>query len=177
MQGWIIRRCLTFTKNRLANRPHKPRDPIILKYLADIGICWPDDAEEEEEEQEEQEDTVAETDHDDDDDDDDEDYENELEENEESEQEPDPIVEVDGPVGGGVTSSPNDDQKEGATHEMPCPTSPSPLSCPVVVSPKPLTPELVTPEPRTKSMSTWTPPNVEVPQLAVCSCRFKMLNL
>lgn len=49
MQGWIIRRCLTFTKNRLVNRPNKPRDPIIAKYLSDIGFNWPDDAPEESE--------------------------------------------------------------------------------------------------------------------------------
>lgn len=151
-------------RNRLANRPHKPRDPIILKYLADIGICWPDDAEEEEEEQveeqEEEEDMLEETNNDDDDSD--------FQENEntESEHEPDPILEVHSAAGGGVTVSPDVDQKEGAANEMPCTISPPPLSSQPVVSPKPLTPVLVTPEPRTKSMS---PPNAEVPQLADCS--------
>lgn len=33
---------LTFTKNRLCNRPNRPRDPILRDYMAAIGYTWPD---------------------------------------------------------------------------------------------------------------------------------------
>ena len=42
-QGWHLKRLLTFTKNRLANRPHKPRDPMLRQLMADLGFTWPDD--------------------------------------------------------------------------------------------------------------------------------------
>ena len=32
---------MSFTKNRLCNRPHRPRDPILRDYLAAIGVTWP----------------------------------------------------------------------------------------------------------------------------------------
>lgn len=41
-QAWQLRRCLSFLNNRVINRPHKPRDQIILNLLKDLGIEWPD---------------------------------------------------------------------------------------------------------------------------------------
>ena len=41
-QGWQLKRLLTFTKNRLANRPNRPRDPILRSYMDAIGITWPE---------------------------------------------------------------------------------------------------------------------------------------
>lgn len=37
-----MKRLLTFTKNRLANRPHRPRDPVLRKYMKDLGFEWPE---------------------------------------------------------------------------------------------------------------------------------------
>ena len=42
-QGWHLKRLLTFTKNRLANRPHRPRDPMLRQLMEDLGFTWPDD--------------------------------------------------------------------------------------------------------------------------------------
>ena len=39
-QAWHLKRLLSFTKNRLANRPHQPRDPALRDYLASIGFEW-----------------------------------------------------------------------------------------------------------------------------------------
>lgn len=33
---------LTFTKNRLCNRPNRPRDPILRDYMTAIGVTWPE---------------------------------------------------------------------------------------------------------------------------------------
>lgn len=41
-QGWELKRLLTFTKNRLANRPHRPRDEILRSYMKDLGFEWPE---------------------------------------------------------------------------------------------------------------------------------------
>ena len=41
-QGWHLKRLLTFTKNRLCNRPHRPRDPLLRDYMTAIGYTWPD---------------------------------------------------------------------------------------------------------------------------------------
>ena len=35
---------MSFTKNRLCNRPHRPRDPILRDYLTAIGVTWPERA-------------------------------------------------------------------------------------------------------------------------------------
>lgn len=42
-QGWWLKRMLSFTSNRLINRPNRPRDKKLLKYLKDIGYEWPED--------------------------------------------------------------------------------------------------------------------------------------
>lgn len=41
-QGWHLKRLLTFTKNRLCNRPHRPRDPLLRAYMDSIGVTWPE---------------------------------------------------------------------------------------------------------------------------------------
>ena len=41
-QGWHLKRLLTFTKNRLCNRPHRPRDPMLRAYMDSIGVTWPE---------------------------------------------------------------------------------------------------------------------------------------
>lgn len=41
-QAWQIRRCLSFINNRLANRPNRPRNKILLQLLEHIGIVWPE---------------------------------------------------------------------------------------------------------------------------------------
>ena len=41
-QGWWLRRMLSFTNNRLCNRPSPPRCEILKKYLNDIGFTWPE---------------------------------------------------------------------------------------------------------------------------------------
>ena len=57
VQGWQLRRCLSFTQNRLANRPHRPRDPMLRKFLSELGYEWPEaDAKNEEESPEDEED-------------------------------------------------------------------------------------------------------------------------
>ena len=40
-QGWQLKRLRTFAKNRLANRPNRPRDPMLRSFMA-IGIDWPE---------------------------------------------------------------------------------------------------------------------------------------
>ena len=55
---------MSFCKNRLVNRPNRPRDPDILAFLKSIGVEWPesdgsegeDEGEDEESEEEEAED-------------------------------------------------------------------------------------------------------------------------
>lgn len=54
-QGWWLRRCLSFIKNRLANRPNRPRDPILRKLLLELGFEWPEPESEEEGGEEEEE--------------------------------------------------------------------------------------------------------------------------
>ena len=41
-QAWHLKRLLSFTKNRLANRPHRPRDPVLRDFLCSIGFEWPE---------------------------------------------------------------------------------------------------------------------------------------
>ena len=41
-QAWHLKRLLSFTKNRLANRPHRPRDPALRDFLSSIGFEWPE---------------------------------------------------------------------------------------------------------------------------------------
>ena len=41
-QGWQLRRCLSFTQNRLVNRPHRPLDPMLRTYLSKLGFEWPE---------------------------------------------------------------------------------------------------------------------------------------
>ena len=64
-QGWELKRLVSFTKNRLVNRPNRPRDPMIREFLKEIGVEWPEleseaegedqeDSEEEEDESEEE---------------------------------------------------------------------------------------------------------------------------
>ena len=47
---------LSFTSNRLINRPNKPRDGKLLQFLKDIGYEWPQDADEEDTQGDENED-------------------------------------------------------------------------------------------------------------------------
>ena len=47
-QGWHLKRLLSFTKNRLANRPNRPRDPLLRGYLASLGFVWPEPEEDSE---------------------------------------------------------------------------------------------------------------------------------
>lgn len=44
-QGWQLKRLLTFTRNRLACRPNRPRDPMLRDYMSSIGVHWPENAE------------------------------------------------------------------------------------------------------------------------------------
>ena len=37
-----MKRLLTFAKNRLANRPNRPRDPMLRSFMSDIGVFWPE---------------------------------------------------------------------------------------------------------------------------------------
>lgn len=53
-QGWWLRRMLTFTTNRLINRPNRPRCKALAKYCKDIGYEWPDKEVEPEPEQEQE---------------------------------------------------------------------------------------------------------------------------
>ena len=41
-QGWQLKRLLTFAKNRLANRPNRPRDPMLRSFMSAIGVFWPE---------------------------------------------------------------------------------------------------------------------------------------
>jgi len=49
-QGWQLKRLLTFAKNRLANRPNRPRDPMLRSFMSAIGVDWPEQAERDESE-------------------------------------------------------------------------------------------------------------------------------
>ena len=40
-QGWQLKRLLSFTKNRLVNRPNRPRDPQLRELMTAIGVDWP----------------------------------------------------------------------------------------------------------------------------------------
>ena len=33
---------LSYMRNRLANRPHRPRDPLVRSLMAEVGITWPE---------------------------------------------------------------------------------------------------------------------------------------
>ena len=52
-QGWELKRLLSWTKNRLVNRPNRPRDPALRSFMAGIGVEWPDQETDEEGEEEE----------------------------------------------------------------------------------------------------------------------------
>ena len=39
-QGWWLRRCLSFTHNRLVSRPNQPKCKTLRKFLEDIGVKW-----------------------------------------------------------------------------------------------------------------------------------------
>ena len=39
-QGWWLRRCLSFTNNRLVTRPNQPKCKTLRKFLEDIGVKW-----------------------------------------------------------------------------------------------------------------------------------------
>ena len=54
-QGWQLKRLLSFTKNRIANRPHRPRDPDLREIMDAIGVYWPEPQEPEPEDEEEEE--------------------------------------------------------------------------------------------------------------------------
>ena len=45
-QGWQLKRLLSFSKNRVAGRPHRPRDPTLREFMSFIGIEWPDEPDE-----------------------------------------------------------------------------------------------------------------------------------
>lgn len=55
-----MKRLLSFTKNRLVNRPNAPRDPVLRAFLAEVGITWPDPETEQEDGQEEDSEEEAE---------------------------------------------------------------------------------------------------------------------
>ena len=46
---------MSFTKNRLVNRPNRPRDPAIRTFLKNIGIEWPEEEVQDEQEEESEE--------------------------------------------------------------------------------------------------------------------------
>ena len=44
-QGWELKRLLSFTKNRLVNRPNRPRDKALRDFMSAIGVEWPENDE------------------------------------------------------------------------------------------------------------------------------------
>lgn len=175
MQGWILRRCLTFTKNRLVNRPNKPRDPILRKFVEDLGYFW-DDADEEEGEEDEEDGEK------------DSDVEEEWEEGDAEHQEGEEekvgeddecLVDAvhDKPVGEegsdegalGNVDAKEDHKTATAPVSDPQPASnPKPAQAVPVASPELSaadvhSPAVLTPEPRTACVPEWTPSPVEVP--------------
>lgn len=53
-QGWQLKRLLSFAKNCIANRPHRPRDPDLRDIMDAIGVIWPEPQEPEPEDEEEE---------------------------------------------------------------------------------------------------------------------------
>ena len=53
-QGWQLKRLLSFTKNRIANRLHRPRDPDLREIMDAIGVVGPEPQEPEPEDEEEE---------------------------------------------------------------------------------------------------------------------------
>ena len=49
LQGWVLRKCLSCL-NRIANKPHRPREPEVREILADVGVLW-EEAEQQESEE------------------------------------------------------------------------------------------------------------------------------
>eukprot|EP00438_Fugacium_kawagutii_P002191 Skav228825 [mRNA] locus=scaffold359:534558:546440:+ [translate_table: standard] len=139
--GWELRRLLSWTKNRLINRPNRPRDPELRAFLARIGVVFPDPPEGKEDEAEESEEESG-------------GEEDSIEDTEEEEtMEEDPcvagVVEPSGAVGGDakggsdVVSSLSPQQAEGVAAT--CPSNPA--SVIVTPPPKPVDPRSVTPDP------------------------------
>ena len=54
-QSWMLRRCLSYA-NRLAGKPHRPREPEIREILEACRIVWSEEAPDEEEEAQDEED-------------------------------------------------------------------------------------------------------------------------
>lgn len=174
---------LSFTTNRLINRPNPPRCKIIRKYLSDIGYTWPelevDEAAGEEEEDtqevemgvEDADDGVGE--------------EGEGGESGQEEFEEDEVVEER--AMGGTPADPNTASKSldsptplSGGPELPeqaetTPAQSSPrlpeaqISTPAATSHPPK--QMITPEPRGVAPCLQTPPPVSVSWLQVAVCR------
>eukprot|EP00435_Cladocopium_sp_Y103_P055332 s15_g18.t1 len=95
-QGWELKRLVSFTKNRLVNRPNRPRDPELRKFMSSIGVFWPDQETDDEEEGEDSEEEEG----------GDEDSEEETETG--SEEELEEHVEVSDPKGPGLVEGAGD---------------------------------------------------------------------
>ena len=142
-QGWQIRRCLSFLNNRVINRPHKPRNEIILKLCQDLGIEWSEGEAESGEEEEEAEDECVQ-----------EGLESEDEEVDEAVEPPPkaPLAKTDRAKAAATTEPkadvvPNPEPDAVLKQEGGLPEQPSPAS-------------VVTPPPRVKSVPVMTPENV-----------------
>ena len=59
-QGWELKRLLSFTKNRLVNRPNRPRDKALRDFMSAIGVEWPEN-DEQSDDGESQEETAEES--------------------------------------------------------------------------------------------------------------------
>ena len=107
--GWELKRLLTFTRNRLANRPHRPRDAILRTYMKDLGFEWPEpegpEGDEESSGFDETEEDEEET--------DDEELEEEEEEKKENEGEEHKTNHAESMEGTGVRKETLENQKEG----------------------------------------------------------------
>ena len=154
----MLRRMLSFTNNRLINRPNRPRCPTLIRYCKEIGFEWPEPEEPEPEQPQETEENVSEADPD-------------FEPSGEGEQggsEPEGEFEDDtcedtpenlcGKASGSGTVV-------GVEVKEPPPNQPKPPAGPALNSPAPnaMSPVLKTPEPRTHIPCEMTPEAIEVP--------------
>lgn len=55
-QGWELKRLVSFCKNRLVNRPNRPRDPMLRSFMGEIGVQWAESESSDGEDTEEEED-------------------------------------------------------------------------------------------------------------------------
>ncbi len=160
-QGWMLRRMLSFTNNRLINRPNRPRCPTLIRYCREIGFEWP------EPEEPEPEQPMTEN----EEDPNDPDFEDPIGEGEQGESEPegefeDDVVCRDTPEhlsGGNVSEG---GTVVGVEVKEKQPSQPKPPAGPALQSPasNAMSPEVLkTPEPRTHYPCEMTPEAVEVP--------------